>query len=31
MRKFWIHVELVYQTLNLIFSWFALVRRPWET
>ncbi|KZV65081.1 glycosyltransferase family 2 protein [Peniophora sp. CONT] len=23
-RKFWIHVELVYQTLNLIFSWFAL-------
>jgi chitin synthase len=25
MRKFWIHVELVYQTFNLIFSWFALV------
>lgn len=24
MRKFWIHVELVYQTFNLIFSWFAL-------
>ncbi|VDB96624.1 unnamed protein product [Peniophora sp. CBMAI 1063] len=23
-RKFWIHVELVYQTFNLIFSWFAL-------
>jgi chitin synthase len=26
MRKFWIHVEMVYQFLNLIFSWFALVR-----
>ena len=26
MRKFWIHVELVYQVFNLIFSWFALVR-----
>ncbi|KAI0051502.1 glycosyltransferase family 2 protein [Auriscalpium vulgare] len=24
IRKFWIHVELVYQTFNLIFSWFAL-------
>ncbi|KAH8082444.1 glycosyltransferase family 2 protein [Cristinia sonorae] len=24
MRKFWIHVELLYQTFNLIFSWFAL-------
>ncbi|THH31616.1 hypothetical protein EUX98_g2593 [Antrodiella citrinella] len=24
MRKAWIHVELVYQTFNLIFSWFAL-------
>ncbi|KAF7982169.1 hypothetical protein HWV62_29939 [Athelia sp. TMB] len=24
MRKFWIHVELVYQVFNLIFSWFAL-------
>ncbi|KIM21150.1 glycosyltransferase family 2 protein [Serendipita vermifera MAFF 305830] len=24
MRKFWIHVELVYQIFNLIFSWFAL-------
>ncbi|QRV92037.1 chitin synthase [Ceratobasidium sp. AG-Ba] len=23
-RKFWIHVELFYQTFNLIFSWFAL-------
>ncbi|KAH8979068.1 glycosyltransferase family 2 protein [Lactarius akahatsu] len=23
-RKFWIHVELVYQAFNLIFSWFAL-------
>ena len=26
MRKFWIHVELLYQTFNLFFSWFALVR-----
>jgi len=26
MRKFWIHVELVYQSFNLIFSWFSLVR-----
>ena len=26
MRKFWIHVELLYQTFNLLFSWFALVR-----
>jgi cellulose synthase/poly-beta-1,6-N-acetylglucosamine synthase-like glycosyltransferase len=25
-RKFWIHVELLYQTFNLIFSWFGLVR-----
>ncbi|EMD39480.1 glycosyltransferase family 2 protein [Gelatoporia subvermispora B] len=24
LRKFWIHVEMVYQTFNLIFSWFAL-------
>ncbi|TFY80015.1 hypothetical protein EWM64_g4002 [Hericium alpestre] len=24
MRKFWIHIELVYQTFNLIFSWFAI-------
>lgn len=23
-RKFWIHVELVYQVFNLIFSWFSL-------
>jgi chitin synthase len=23
-RKFWIHVEMFYQTFNLIFSWFAL-------
>jgi len=23
-RKFWIHVELVYQVFNLIFSWFGL-------
>ena len=26
MCKFGIHVELVYQTFNLIFPWFALVR-----
>lgn len=26
IRKFWIHVELIYQVFNLIFSWFALVR-----
>jgi len=25
MRKFWIHIEMVYQVYNLIFSWFALV------
>jgi chitin synthase len=25
MRKFWIHVEMLYQLFNLIFSWFALV------
>jgi len=25
LRKFWIHVEMVYQLFNLIFSWFALV------
>ncbi|KZT22847.1 glycosyltransferase family 2 protein [Neolentinus lepideus HHB14362 ss-1] len=24
LRKLWIHVEMVYQTFNLIFSWFAL-------
>ncbi|KIY52490.1 glycosyltransferase family 2 protein [Fistulina hepatica ATCC 64428] len=24
MRKFWIHVEMFYQTFNLIFSWFGL-------
>jgi hypothetical protein len=29
-RKFWIHVELLYQTFNLIFSWFALVRLSCE-
>jgi chitin synthase len=23
-RKFWIHIELFYQTYNLLFSWFAL-------
>ncbi|KAG8843903.1 Chitin synthase, class 1 [Tulasnella sp. 330] len=23
-RKFWIHVEMFYQTYNLLFSWFAL-------
>jgi chitin synthase len=27
-RKFWIHVELIYQTFNLIFSWFSLVSIP---
>ena len=25
-RKFWIHVELLYQIFNLIFTWFSLVR-----
>ncbi|KAG5730212.1 Chitin synthase 4 [Termitomyces sp. T112] len=24
VRKFWIHVEMVYQFFNLVFSWFAL-------
>ncbi|KAK0185615.1 hypothetical protein F5146DRAFT_1165622 [Armillaria mellea] len=24
LRKFWIHVEMFYQSFNLIFSWFAL-------
>ncbi|RPD56704.1 glycosyltransferase family 2 protein [Lentinus tigrinus ALCF2SS1-7] len=24
LRKFWIHVELIYQIFNLFFSWFAL-------
>ncbi|KAG6329461.1 hypothetical protein ID866_9628 [Astraeus odoratus] len=24
LRKFWIHVEMVYQLYNLIFAWFAL-------
>ncbi|KLO11794.1 glycosyltransferase family 2 protein [Schizopora paradoxa] len=24
IRKFWIHVELLYQCFNLFFSWFAL-------
>jgi chitin synthase len=24
MRKFWIHIEMVYQLYNLIFAWFAL-------
>lgn len=24
IRKFWIHIEMLYQTFNLIFSWFAL-------
>ncbi|TFY62620.1 hypothetical protein EVJ58_g3752 [Rhodofomes roseus] len=24
LRKFWIHVEFIYQTFNLFFSWFAL-------
>jgi cellulose synthase/poly-beta-1,6-N-acetylglucosamine synthase-like glycosyltransferase len=27
-RKLWIHVELLYQTFNLILSWFSLVRFP---
>ncbi|KAF5331770.1 hypothetical protein D9758_016642 [Tetrapyrgos nigripes] len=26
MRKFWIHIEMFYQTFNLIFSWFG-----WQT
>jgi cellulose synthase/poly-beta-1,6-N-acetylglucosamine synthase-like glycosyltransferase len=26
LRKFWIHIEMLYQLFNLIFSWFALVR-----
>jgi len=25
LRKFWIHVEMFYQFLDLVFSWFALV------
>lgn len=25
LRKFWIHIEFIYQTFNLLFSWFALV------
>ena len=29
-RKFFIHVELVYHVFNIIFSWFALVRFPYE-
>jgi hypothetical protein len=28
MRKFWIDVEMVYQTFNLMFSWFTLVSSP---
>ncbi|KAF8220443.1 hypothetical protein L208DRAFT_1191650, partial [Tricholoma matsutake] len=24
MRKLWIHVEMLYQFFNLVFSWFAL-------
>ncbi|CCL99770.1 uncharacterized protein FIBRA_01792 [Fibroporia radiculosa] len=24
LRKFWIHVEFIYQTYNLLFSWFSL-------
>jgi chitin synthase len=27
-RKLWIHVELLYQTFSLVFSWFAAVRLP---
>lgn len=26
LRKFWIHVEMLFQLSQLIFSWFALVR-----
>ena len=25
MRKFWLHVETVYQVFNTIFAWFSLV------
>lgn len=25
LRKFWIHIEFIYQTFNLLFSWFGLV------
>lgn len=28
LRKIWIHIEFLYQTFNLIFSWFALVSCP---
>ncbi|KAG1810957.1 glycosyltransferase family 2 protein [Suillus subaureus] len=24
MRKFWIHIEMIYQLYNLIFAWFSL-------
>ncbi|KAF8633773.1 hypothetical protein AX15_001279 [Amanita polypyramis BW_CC] len=24
LRKFWIHIEMLYQMFNLIFSWFAM-------
>jgi len=24
LRKFWIHVEMLYQVFNLVFSWFAM-------
>ncbi|KAF8727491.1 hypothetical protein AX14_007350 [Amanita brunnescens Koide BX004] len=24
IRKFWIHIEMMYQVFNLIFSWFAM-------
>ncbi|KAG2068213.1 glycosyltransferase family 2 protein [Suillus decipiens] len=24
LRKFWIHIEMIYQLYNLIFAWFAL-------
>ncbi|KAG5640896.1 hypothetical protein DXG03_006689 [Asterophora parasitica] len=35
-RKFWIHIEMLYQLCSLVFSWFALVRSvihcgaPWQ-
>lgn len=26
-RKFWIHIQLLYQCTNIFFSWFSLVRK----
>lgn len=31
VRKFLIHVELLYQAFNLILSWFSLVRFPYNS